>query len=420
MEPLLSTKFYIPPTRSKIVTRPRLIERLNAGLDHKLTLISAPAGFGKTTLVSEWVEELRTDAADGNGTVARIAWLSLDAGDNDLTRFLIYTIAALQSAEAGLAQGTLQSLQSPQPPPAEAVLTRLINAVAPVPDPVILVFDDYQAIETPSVHHALTFLLEHLPPRLHLVLVSRVDPQLPLSRLRARDQLTELRATDLRFTATEAAAFLNQVMGLNLSSEDIAELETRTEGWIAGLQLAALSMRRHGDRAGFIKSFTGGHRLVLDFLMEEVLGQQSESIQNFLLQTSILDRMTGSLCDALTGQENGHQILEMLDRANLFIVPLDNERHWYRYHHLFADLLRQRLYHTQPQKTATLHSLACSWYEQQGLIDEAIEHALQSKNYERATQMINNHIEERWREGKLGRLMHWLEILPDEFINEKS
>ena len=246
-------------------------------------------------------------------------------------------------------------LQSPQPPPPNTVLISLINELAAIPEKIIFVLDDYHLIESEPIHQALVFLLENLPPQLHLVIATRQDPPLSLGRLRARDQVTEIRAADLRLFKSEAADFLNQVMGLNLSSGDIAELETRTEGWIAGLQLAAISMRGHEDRAGFIKSFTGGHRLVLDFLIEEVLGQQPESIQNFLLQTAILDRMTGSLCDALTGQENGQETLEMLDRANLFIVPLDEERLWYRYHHLFADLLRQRLRQTQAEQLKELH-----------------------------------------------------------------
>jgi LuxR family maltose regulon positive regulatory protein len=292
---------------------------LNAGLIHrrKLTLISAPAGFGKTTLVSEWVA----------GSERPVAWVSLDEGDNDPARFLAYIIAALRSIEANIGKGVSSALQSPQPPPIEAILTTLINEIAAVPDRVVLVFDDYHLIEAPPIHDALTFLLTHLPPQMHLVIATRDDPiLLPLARLRARGQLTELRATDLRFTYSEAAEFLNQVMGLDLSVEDIAALETRTEGWIAGLQLAALSMQGHEDATSLIRSFTGSHRYVLDYLVEEVLEQQSESVQTFLLHTAILDRLTGSLCDALTGKDTGRATLEMLERANLFIVSLDNER----------------------------------------------------------------------------------------------
>ena len=272
-----------------MVLRPRLIERLNEGLHRKLTLISAPAGFGKTTLVSEWVA----------GCERPVAWLSLDEGDNDPTRFLTYLVAALQTIAANIGEGVLGVLQSPQPPPTESILTALLNEITTIPDNFILVLDDYHVIDAKPVDHALTFLLEHLPPQMHLVIATREDPHLPLARLRARGQLTELRAADLRFTPSEAAEFLNQVMGLNLSAEDIAALETRTEGWIAGLQLAALSMQGHQDAASFIKSFTGSHHFVLDYLVEEVLQQQSESIQTFLLRTSILDRLCGPLCDAV-------------------------------------------------------------------------------------------------------------------------
>ena len=356
--PLLTTKLYIPSIRPELVSRPRLIEQLNAGLDRKLTLISAPAGFGKTTLLSEWVA----------GSERPVTWLSLDESDNDPARFLVYFIAALQTLALSqvegievrqepaaqqepvgiIGKGALSALQSPQPPPTEAILTALINEIAAIPNRIVLVLDDYHLIEAQPIHDALTFLLRRLPPQMHLVIATREDPHLPLARLRARGQLTELRATDLRFTPSEAAEFLNQVMGLNLSAEDIAALETRTEGWIAGLQLAAISMQGHKDATSFIKSFTGSHHFVLDYLIEEVLHQQSESVQNFLLQTAVLDRLTGSLCDALTGQGNGQATLEMLEHANLFIVPLDNERRWYRYHHLFADLLRQRLHQNPP------------------------------------------------------------------------
>ena len=416
VEPLLSTKFYIPPTRSKIVTRPRLIERLNAGLHHKLTLISAPAGFGKTTLVSEWVGELLTDVENGKGTTNRVAWLSLDEGDNDTNRFLIYTIAALQSAEAGLAEGTLQSLQSPHPPRTETVLIALINAISLIPDPFILIFDDYQVIETPEVHDALAFLLEHLPPRLHIVLVSRVDPQLPLSRLRARDQLTELRASDLRFTATEAADFLNRSMGLTLTGEDIQALEERTEGWIAGLQLAAISLRGQVNTSRLIQAFTGSHRLVLDYLIEEVLDRQPEVIQNFLLRTAILDRLTGALCDAVTCQENSRETLEILERSNMFIVPLDHERNWYRYHQLFADLLRQRLHQKSGEDVRNLNVRASEWYQEKGMWSEAIRHAFAAEDLERAASLI----EQSWRPLNMNyrsvTWLGWAKALPDEMV----
>ena len=289
--PILATKLYIPPSRRRVVVRPRLVERLNEGLaaGNKLTLVSAPAGFGKTTLVGEWVA--------GCGRPA--AWLSLDEGDSDPSRFLTYLIAALQTVAPGIGEGVLTVLQSPQPPPPESTLTALLNDVAAIPSDVVLVLDDYHVLDAKPVDDALAFLVEHLPPQVHLVIATREDPALPLARLRARGQLTELRAADLRFTPAEAADFLNQVMGLDLTADDIAALETRTEGWIAGLQLAAISLQGREDVAGFIKSFTGSHRFVLDYLVEEVLQRQPEPVQTFLLRTSILDRLCGPLCDAV-------------------------------------------------------------------------------------------------------------------------
>ena len=366
--PILATKLYIPPPRPGIVPRPRLVVRLNEGLSasRKLALISASAGFGKTTLLSEWIGSLtpaplpvgeglyHTPSPNPVGDLSRftregfgvrVAWLSLDEGDNDPTRFLTYLVAALQTIEENTGKGVLAVLQSPQPPPIEAMLTNLLNDITSISDSFILVLDDYHVIDSKAVDQALTFIVEHQPPRMHLVIASREDPALSLARLRVRGQLTELRAADLRFTPAEAADFLNQVMGLNLSAEDVAALESRTEGWIAGLQLAALSMQGHQDAASFIKSFTGSHHFVLDYLLEEVLQQLSESVQNFLLRTSILERLCGSLCEAVLGSPSasGQETLEYLERTNLFIVPLDNERRWYRYHHLFRDLLRQRL-----------------------------------------------------------------------------
>ena len=316
--PILATKLYIPPLRPNVVIRPRLLERLNEGLHRSLILLSAPAGFGKTTLVSEWLA----------GGPRPAAWLSLDEGENDPARFLTYLVAALQTIAATIGEGVLGALQSPQPPPTVSILTALLNDITTIKDPFVLVLDDYHVLDAKAVDHALTYLVEHLPPQMHLVIATREDPQLPLARLRARGQLTELRATDLRFTPSEAAAFLNQGMGLNLSAEDIARLSTRTEGWIAGLQLAAISMQGHQDATSFITSFTGSHHFVLDYLVEEVLQQQPESIQTFLLRTSILDRMTGSLCDAvlLNPSGSGQATLESIEHANLFLVPLDNER----------------------------------------------------------------------------------------------
>jgi len=417
MEQLLSTKLFIPPSRPDLVIRTRLIEQLNAGLHRKLSLISAPAGFGKTTLVSEWVR-----AMGGATSPVAIAWLSLDDGDNDITRFLTYFIAALNQAEGRgttIGEGSLRMLQSPQLPSTEAILIPLINEIANIPEGILLVLDDYHLINAQQIHVALSFLLDNIPPQLHLVIATREDPYLPVSRLRARGQLTELRARDLRFTSSEAAEFLNQVMGLNLSEQDIAALETRTEGWIAGLQLVAISMKGHKDASALIKSFTGSHRYVLDYLMEEVLEQQPENVQTFLLQTAVLNRLTGSLCDALTGQGDGQSTLEYLEHANLFIVSQDNERQWYRYHHLFADLLRQRLHQTQPDWVPMLLLRASVWYEENSFIEEAIEYALRAEEFERAAHLIEENVDLLWQRGEHTKLRRWMAGLPEVLILSK-
>ncbi len=347
-ETLLITKLYIPPSRPKCVLRPRLIEMLNEGIHagHRLTLISAPVGFGKTTLVSEWVAALTSGPSPaGRGEGLKVAWLSLDEGDNDPTRFLTYLIAALQTIAPNIGIGVLDVLQFPQPPPIESILTALINEINSVASHFTLVLDDYHVLDakpvdaSKSVDGAITFLLEHQPSQMHLVIATREDPHLPLARLRAQGQLTELRAADLRFTPSEAADFLNQMMGLTLSAENISALETRTEGWIAGLQLAAISMQGNKDISGFIREFAGDHRYIVDYLVEEVLQRQPEPVRNFLLQTAILDRLNGPLCDAVTGQDEGNARLEALERGNFFVVPLDDKRQWYRYHHLFAEVV---------------------------------------------------------------------------------
>jgi LuxR family maltose regulon positive regulatory protein len=406
-----------------------LISQLNEGLHRKLTLISAPAGFGKTTLVTEWLDNLRLGAKKENQIENRIAWLSLDGGDNDPARFLSYFITALnqiEGIEATFGKAALSMLQSPQPSPIEATLTSLINEIAAIPDKIIFILDDYHVIESSPVEDVLTFLLEHLPPQFHLVIATREDPLLPLARLRSQDQLTELRATDLRFSSSEAAEFLNQVMGLDLSVEDIAALETRTEGWITGLQLAAISLQGKEDTTKLIKSFSGSHRLVLDYLIEEVLDQQLESVQTFLLQTAILDRLTGSLCDALTDQDNGQQTLEYLEQANLFIVPLDEERRWYRYHHLFADLLRQRLHQSTASSVgdgrgdvAELHIRASVWYEDNGLEIEAFQYAAAANDVERAERLMEGEGMPLQLRGAAAPVLNWLASLPTTVLDAK-
>ena len=412
--PILTTKLFVPRPRPRIVPRPRLIEWLDEGLCRKLSLVSAPAGFGKTTLLGGWVA----------GSDRRVAWLSLDAGDNDPARFLSHLVAALRTIVADIGEGVVGALRSSHPPPAESILTALLNEIVTFEDEIVLVLDDYHVIDAEPVDAALAFLLEHLPPRMHLVIATREDPQLPLARLRARGQLTELRAADLRFAPSEAAEFLNRVMDLNLSEEDIASLETRTEGWIAGLQLAAISMRGHEDAAGFIESFTGGHHFVLDYLVEEVLGRQPESVQNFLLRTSVLDSLCGPLCDAVLPDPSasGQETLEYIERANLFLVPLDNERRWYRYHHLFAELLRQRLLQgAAPSRgdVDDLHRRASRWYEENGLEVEAFQHAAAADDVERAERLIEGARVPLYFRGTVSPVLKWLESLPTTALDAR-
>lgn len=409
---ILTTKLYVPSPRPKIVLRPRLIEQLKKGLHHKLTLVSAPAGFGKTTLVSEWVASCERP----------VAWLSLDEGDNDSTRFLTYLVMAVQTIAPNFGIEALRLLQSSQPPPTESILTILLNEIAASPVNFILVLDDYHVIEDNVVGNALTFLLEHLPSQMHLVITTREDPNLPLARLRARDQLTGLRATDLRFTKSEAAEFLNQVMDLSLSAEDIAALEARTEGWIAGLQLAAISMQGHQDASSFIKSFTGSHHFVLDYLIEEVLQQQPESVQTFLLCTSILDRMCSPLCDAilLDSSASRRDTLERLERTNLFIIPLDNERHWYRYHHLFSSLLRQRLRNSRtPEEIAQYHLRASEWFEMNGDQAQAFHHAITGGDLSRAATLAERYWQGMNESFQSAAWLRWVNQLPEALIRPR-
>lgn len=402
---LLQTKLYMSRPRPSLVPRPRLIARLNQGLHGKLTLISAPAGFGKTTLVTEWIAAGERPSA----------WLSLDEGDNDPARFLQYLVAALRTVAPEVDKTAAAALQSPQLPPAQVILTPLINEIVAVPDPFILVLDDYHEVESPPVDELLTFLLEHMPPPLHLVITTREDPTLPLARLRARAQLTELRAADLRFTVEETAVFLNQILGLNLSASAVAALEARTEGWIAGLQLASLSLQGHqAGTADFIDSFTGSHRFVLDYLIEEVLQQQPGDVQAFLLKTAVLNRLTGPLCDAVTGDDNSQGMLESLERANLFLVSLDNERRWYRYHHLFADLLRQQLRQSiEEDDIAALHVRASKWYEANGRELEAFQHAAAANDVARAARLIEGEGLPLYFRGEAIPVRQWFESLPE-------
>lgn len=419
LTPLLTAKLYLPPPRPGVVVRQRLLARLADGRSaHKLTLISAPAGFGKSTLLSSWLHPAPVG----------VAWLSLDEDDNDPARFLLYLIAALQTAVPHLGQNALPLLQSPQPPPSEAVLTPLLNELAQHPNPLVLVLDDYHLIQAQPVDDALAFFLQHLPPSLHLVIATREDPNLPLARLRARGQLTELRAADLRFTADEAARLINQGMGLKLSAGQIAALEARTEGWGVGLQLAALALQTPHARQNeattdaFINAFTGSHRFVLDYLVEEVLHQLPPETQHFLRHTAVLERLCGPLCDAVLGDvPPGHSTatLRRLEQANLFIIPLDNERQWYRYHHLFAELLRQRLHQETAVNPADLHQRASLWYEANGLEIDAFHHAAAAGDVERAARLIEGGGMPLLFRGAVAPVLNWLSRLPTAVLDDK-
>ncbi len=407
--PLLTTKLYLPQPRIDIVQRTHLINRLSEGISRKLTLISAPAGFGKTTLLSEWVSQRQIP----------VAWISLDKGDNDSVQFITYLVAALKSIKESIGKTALSMLQSPQLPEVESIIRGLISEIANIPDDFMLVFDDYHVIDTEEIHGIIELLLDYLPAHIHLVITTRVDPPLPLARLRVGNQLTELRAADLCFTVDETTQFFNRIMNLKLSGHDISVLESRTEGWIAGLQLAGLSMQGREDIPSFIKTFAGDDRHVVDYLTEEVLNIQSEQIQNFLLQTSILNRLSAPLCDFVTHNKGSQEILNELESANLFIVPLDNKRYWYRYHHLFAELLQQRLHRTQSDLVAELHNRASNWCRQNELEDEAVDHALAGKDFERVALLIAEQADAIWERGEHAKFKHWLEKLPADLVFSK-
>jgi LuxR family transcriptional regulator, maltose regulon positive regulatory protein len=406
---LLTTKLHIPPTRTNLVARPRLLSRLNEGQTRPLTLLSAPPGFGKTTLVTAWLEQQDLPAA----------WYSVDERDNDLNRFLAYLTAALETIQPEVGRQTLNRLHSRGRPPLESVMTLLCNDIAAISHPFVLVLDDYHLVELQAIHEAMTFLCDHLPSPMHLILATRADPPWPLARLRARNQLVELRAPDLRFTPDEAAAFLNQTMGLHLTPEQVAALDTRAEGWIAGLQLAALSIQGHQNVAGFVHAFTGSHRFVLDYLAEEVLQHQAPEVQTFLLQTCLLEQMNAALADAVTGRNDSGHILAYLEKANLFVVPLDDARQWYRYHHLFADLLQARLLESQPEQVVEMHRRASAWYEQNGFANEAVDHALSAQDYERAARLIDLTAPTLLIRSEDRTLRTWLAALPNDYVRAR-
>jgi LuxR family maltose regulon positive regulatory protein len=388
------------------------------GLRGPLTLLAAPAGWGKTTLLGAWW-------AEAAGPAGALTWVSLDPRDNDPARFWTYVIAALQTAHPAVGGAARSLLRSPRAPPLEALLTTLLNELTRVSGDTVLVLDDYHAIENVTIHESLTFFLDHLPPRLHVVISTRADPLLPLARWRARGVMAELRADDLRFTSDEASAFLSQAFGLAVDARTIAALEARTEGWIAGLQLAALAMRDHADPAGFVGAFTGSHRFVADYLAEEVLQRQPPAVQDFLLRTSILDRLCAPLCQALAedagspgteGAQEAQRQLERLDRANLFLIPLDGERRWYRYHHLFADLLRARLQQEHPELVRGLHGRASGWFERSGFVAEAVQHALAAGEFARAAALLEPVADPLWMGGQMATLRGWLADLPGEVL----
>jgi LuxR family transcriptional regulator, maltose regulon positive regulatory protein len=410
---LLTTKFYLPPQRSRLVDRPRLLALLNEAVSKPLTLVSAPAGFGKTTLMSEW---LHSPA----GKEYQTAWLTLDHDDNDPTRFLLYLTAAIRSLKDGLAETAFAAISLHQPPAVTAVLTELINDLNHMQAAFVLVLDDYHLITAQPVHEIIQFLLDHLPVQMHLVILTRSDPPLPLARLRARDQLTELRVPALRFQPGEAVKFLNELMQLDLSAADIAALDSRTEGWIAGLQLAAVSLQQQADRHAFVIAFTGDDRYIMDYLLEEVLQRQPADLQSFLLKTSFLERLSGPLCEAVTGDPDSPAILVSLEQSNLFVTALDNRRCWYKYHPLFADLLRHRLrLSLSASDWQQLIRQACNWYESEGLIVEAISQAITTSEHELAADLLERHIVMVFFRSETMLVHHWLKSLPEMIVRQR-
>ena len=407
---LLVTRFTIPPARSALLHRSHLLEILEQGRSVPLTLLSAGAGFGKTTLLSTWASQ-STDP---------VAWLALDDQDNDPTRFWTYIIAALRHSGPTLSavgEAALTMLHSPQPPPLTSALTSLINELAAFAQDTALILDDYHLVRRRAIHESLQFLLDHLPSCLHLLIASRVDPPLALARLRARGQLIEIRDADLRLGSKETASFLKEVMKLSLSEQDAQLMEARTEGWVVGLQLAALSMRRHNDVPTFIKAFTGSQRFILDYVQEEILEQLPEPQQRFLLYTSILERMNADVCQILTGEQASQQMLEELEHANLFLIPLDEERHWYRFHMLFREVLLARLHTREPEQVSHLHREAALWYQRQGWPHEAISHALKTQDALFVAGLLESCVEHLSRQGELQTLLAWIKQLPLEVLH---
>ncbi|HET6866765.1 MAG TPA: tetratricopeptide repeat protein [Solirubrobacteraceae bacterium] len=418
---VLGTKLRLPSPRRRLVQRDRITDQLRVSAREapRLVLVAAPAGFGKTTLLSQWL-------ADGERPQRRVAWLALDPGDADLRVFLTHLVAAIQVAEPEVGVDALSLLESGGATATDAVLVSLINDLDVLLGPTVVALDDYHVIDEAAVHEALTFLLDNLPPQVTLAMTTRADPPLPLSRLRARGELVEVRAADLRFTTDEAEVFLNEVMGLRLEPALVAALEARTEGWAAGLQLAALSARAHagpgegsGDVAGFVEEFSGSHRFIVDYLVEEVLGGQPEAVRDFLLDTCVLDQMTGALCDALTGRSDGQPMLETLERGNLFVVALDDERRWYRYHHLFADALRARVAGRDDGRVGGLHAAASRWLAENGLLGDAVRHAMASGDHEHTADLVELSLADMRRRRQDRTLRDWLVALPEDVVRRR-
>lgn len=418
-QPLLTSKFYIHPVRQDTVKRIRLINQLNAGLGKKLSLISAPAGFGKTTLLCEWIREIQELNSNDKHTFYHVAWLSLDKSDNDPYRFLSYLIIALQKniPEPSFGQTALKLLKSHELLPYETIVAGILNEISKLQNKILLIMDDYHCIENEIIHNILSFIIRNMGPELHIAISTRCDPPFPLARLRAQNAITELRALDLSFRINETSEFLNRKMHLNLGDDDISALFDRTEGWIAGLQLAALSMQGLNDPAAFVACFSGSHRFVMDYLLEEILNRQTDKIKMFLLKTSILKQLSGPLCDAVSGDTGSQHTLELLENANLFIVPLNNERQWYRYHHLFADLLRQQMEVKHAKLVIDLHKKASHWLYSNGFINDAIDHILLTNDYQQAVSMLEDHIDDIWTLGEHRKLQTWLARIPVSLLH---
>ncbi len=422
--PLLQTKLYTPRPRPSLVPRPRLLEKLDCVLERKLTLISAPAGFGKTTLLSEWIEhqDLRRRRQRQKQTAPQIAWLSLDTNDNNPARFLFYFVSALQNLGVLSTDEFLPAFQDFQISSINEIWEVLASQIAACPGQILLVFDDYHVIESPTIHEGITFMLEQMPPCMHLVITSRADPPLPLSRLRVRGELAELRADDLRFNPEETTAFLDMWIGEKLSAADREELEARTEGWVAGLQLAALALQKMAEKndgneeglSAFVQRLSGSSRFIMDYLVEEVLQRLPEDWRSFLLQTSILEQLTAPLCDAVTQRHDSQGILDELEKANLFLFPLDDQRVWYRYHHLFAELLRSIMQADQPTRIPELHYQASAWYESRNMVTEAIQHALKVPDFDEAARLMEKVALDTVRRGDVMTLQNWSALIPRE------